>query len=604
MDALCWVFGSRAHALRTERSSQLINDRSRMEGNQEVYVLFWPVNHRKVEVQFILTDAPSIPAGFSPQDVFCSLSSLPEGSETLRITVGRRLRNRSLEYFGRLNQGSSFPLKYSEICVLLESLAIQVNLRGKFIIQQSELLTNLRQSKTYLLEMIEECAGNGKLVTQIEELLKKRANLITQKESVSNHLEEMKQYCEEHHSELELAERVKETEEKAELLKREEEDMVSRERGLRRIVLLRLDEEFPARMEGLKAKLESIDGELNGIWKEKNEKEAILSEKEKEKRAVEKRLDQKQAEFNRISSERKRLKRELMQEQEKLLFTLEKKKEVRSQLEEQSKQQQEMIESLNCSEEELPSMIEMYKSMKRQQRNAKEIEELEKREIDLEQAIETQTKATEAKTIRWNEIRSIQHRLREMYDFASSIALNKSPPSHSKPFIPPFLKEMQRILDSIHSDAIRGPLAFLPIRVTHSTFILPASIAIQHALTTTIIVENRETAILVADTFKREQGGVITCLILSELNQSSVKYPTIPHTRPLVEAIQCAEEYRPLIQKLFGRWLLVENDDAAIRVQRELNGWDCVTMDGIVYSAKGEVRQVEEKLEMEGKREK
>ena len=71
-----------------------------MEGNQEVYVLFWPVNHRKVEVQFILTDAPSIPAGFSPQDVFCSLSSLPEGSETLRITVGRRLRNRSLEYFG------------------------------------------------------------------------------------------------------------------------------------------------------------------------------------------------------------------------------------------------------------------------------------------------------------------------------------------------------------------------------------------------------------------------------------------------------------------------------------------------------------------------
>ena len=344
--------------------------------------------------------------------------------------------------------------------------------------------------------------------------------------------------------------------------------------------------------------------EMIRTWKEKNEKEAILSEKEKEKRVVEKRLDQKQAEFNRISSERKRLKRELMQEQEKLLFTLEKKKEVRSQLEEQSKQQQEVIESLNCSEEELPSMIEMYKSMKRQQRNAKEIEELEKREIDLEQAIETQTKATEAKTIRWNEIRSIQHRLREMYELESIIPPNRSPPSHSKPFIPPFLKEMQRILDSIHSDAIRGPLAFLPIRVTHSTFILPASIAIQHALTTTIIVENRETAILVADTFKREQGGVITCLILSELNQSSVKYPTIPHTRPLVEAIQCAEEYRPLIQKLFGRWLLVENDDAAIRVQRELNGWDCVTMDGIVYSAKGEVRQVEEKLEMEGKREK
>ena len=341
----------------------------------------------------------------------------------MRITVGRRLRNRSLDYFGRLNQSSSFPLKYSEICLLLESLAIQVNIRGKFIIQQSELLVNLRQSKTYLLEMIEECAGNGKLVTQIEELLKKRADLITQKESVSTHLEEMKQFCEEHQSELELAERVKETEEKVETLKREEESLVERERGLRRIVLLRLDEEYPARMESLKAKMESIDSELNGLWSEKNEKETILGEKEKEKRAADKRLDQKQAEFNRIASERKRLKRELKQEQEKLLYTLEKKKEVRSQLEEQSKQPQELIEVLNCSEEELPSMIELFKSLERRRRNAKEIEELEKREIDLEQAIKTQTKATEAKTILWNEIRSVQHRLREMYDFHRFIPL-------------------------------------------------------------------------------------------------------------------------------------------------------------------------------------
>lgn len=93
-------------------------------------------------------------------------------------------------------------------------------------------------------------------------------------------------------------------------------------------------------------------------------------------------------------------------------------------------------------------------------------------------------------------------------------------------------------------------------------------------------------------------------MILSELNQSSVKYPAISHARPLVEAIQCAEEYKPLVQKLFGRWLLVENDDSAIRVQREVNGWDCVTMDGVVYSAKGEVRQVEERWERRRKSEK
>lgn len=154
---------------------------------------------------------------------------------------------------------------------------------------------------------------------------------------------------------------------------------------------------------------------------------------------------------------------------------------------------------------------------------------------------------------------------------------------------------MQRILDSIRCDSIRGPLAFLPIKVSLPEFVLPASIAIQHALTSTIVVEDRETAIRVAEAFRREQGGVITCLILSELNRSSVKYPSIPHVRPLVEAIECSEEFKPLVQKLFGRWLLAENDDTAIGVQRRVNGWDCVTMDGVVYTAKGEVRQVEEK---------
>ena len=369
-----------------------------------------------MEVQFTLTDAPSIPAGFSPQEVFCSLSSLPKGNETLHITVGRRLHNRSMDYFGRLDQSSPFPLKYSEICLLLESLAIQVNIRGKFIIQQSELLVNLRQNKTYLLEMIEECAGNGKIVTQIEELNKKRSDLITQKESVSSHLEEMKQFCEEHQSELELAERVKEMEAKVETLKKEEEALYRRERGLRKIVLMRLDEEFPARIERLKSQIETIDSELNEVWNEKNDKEKVINEKEKEKRIADKLLDEKQGELNRIENERKRLKRELKQEQEKLLHTLEKKNEVREKLENESKKQREMSEALNCSEEEIPNIIEMFKAIERQRRNAKEIEGLEKQEADLEVTIKKQSKIAESKTMIWNEIRSVQHQLRELYE--------------------------------------------------------------------------------------------------------------------------------------------------------------------------------------------
>ena len=35
MDALCWVFGFRSQSIRTENMQQLVNDRSKREGNSE-----------------------------------------------------------------------------------------------------------------------------------------------------------------------------------------------------------------------------------------------------------------------------------------------------------------------------------------------------------------------------------------------------------------------------------------------------------------------------------------------------------------------------------------------------------------------------------------
>lgn len=35
MDALCWVFGFRSQSIRTENMQQLVNDRSKREGNHE-----------------------------------------------------------------------------------------------------------------------------------------------------------------------------------------------------------------------------------------------------------------------------------------------------------------------------------------------------------------------------------------------------------------------------------------------------------------------------------------------------------------------------------------------------------------------------------------
>ena len=110
------------------------------------------------------------------------------------VTVGRRLHRSVLEYYGRIDGGDAFNVKYSEICSLLESLSIQVNIRGKFIIQQSELLSGIRQRNTMLLDIIEESTGNESIIQRITELEKKQSALCDQKESVRERVEEIEKY--------------------------------------------------------------------------------------------------------------------------------------------------------------------------------------------------------------------------------------------------------------------------------------------------------------------------------------------------------------------------------------------------------------------------
>ena len=117
--------------------------------------------------------------------------------ECINISIGRQLRGNNLEYFARVNGGNAFLVKYSEICHLLESMSIHVQVRGKFIIQQSELLASIHQRNTALLEMIEETAGNVEIVKRLEELEKRQKALYTQRESVRQRLREIDLFVEE-----------------------------------------------------------------------------------------------------------------------------------------------------------------------------------------------------------------------------------------------------------------------------------------------------------------------------------------------------------------------------------------------------------------------
>ena len=148
----------------------------------------------------------------SPAHCFQSIASLLAAGRTtpgLRtvFSIGRRVRNASLDYFGTLNGSPPFQLRYSDMKLLFAALRIQVDTRGKFIIQQSELLSGVKQRKTGLLEIVEESAGTTSLVKQIEDCEKQRAALEAQRQSVEARLGEIDVFQKENEEERKTQER-------------------------------------------------------------------------------------------------------------------------------------------------------------------------------------------------------------------------------------------------------------------------------------------------------------------------------------------------------------------------------------------------------------
>ena len=157
------------------------------------------VHPRKVTIVFRI-DGYSLPTNTSTLETFQKLPTVlahPSSAPTpFTVSVGRRLRKNALEYFASINDGDPFVIKLSAINDLLDALGIPSNVRGKFIIQQSELLTTLRQRNTSLLEIIEECSDTSPLVEAIARTERKLDALREQKQSVKARLEEIDMFVE------------------------------------------------------------------------------------------------------------------------------------------------------------------------------------------------------------------------------------------------------------------------------------------------------------------------------------------------------------------------------------------------------------------------
>ena len=157
------------------------------------------IHPRKVSIVFRI-DGYSLPTKTSTLETFQLLPAVmahPSSTPTpFTVSVGRRLRKNALEYYASIDDGASFVIRHGAIDDLLNALGIPSNVRGKFIIQQSELLTTLRQRNTSLLEIIEECSDSAPLAKAIARTEKKLSALYEQKESVKTRLEEIDVFVE------------------------------------------------------------------------------------------------------------------------------------------------------------------------------------------------------------------------------------------------------------------------------------------------------------------------------------------------------------------------------------------------------------------------
>ena len=261
-----------------------------------------------------------------------SVGAFHSMSPSAIISVGRRLHRSTLEYYGRMNGGDMFNVKYAEICSLLEALSIQVNIRGKFIIQQSELLSGIRQRNTTLLEIIEESSGNESIIQRLSELEKKQSALYEQKESVRERVEEIERY-ENENKEMETMKNqsLELTEEINELEHSQQKMMIEVKVNEYALSTVRR-EEWETRKKRLKEEIEENERVLREMNEEINTmvQERVL--KEKEGLAVRERLLEVQQESEKRRIVRRSERRELKQIQEELIVNLDNQKQLREKM--------------------------------------------------------------------------------------------------------------------------------------------------------------------------------------------------------------------------------------------------------------------------------
>lgn len=149
-----------------------------------------------------------------------------------------------------------------------------------------------------------------------------------------------------------------------------------------------------------------------------------------------------------------------------------------------------------------------------------------------------------------------------------------------------------RAAGDAHASRIRGFLCeCLFVSDAHAC---AANAALSAALRSTVVVQDKATAVKVVAHFARHKVGVLSCIVLDELPQPrSLPATSPPGCEPLEACVQCGDpSLRKLVSRLLAPWWLASDSQAALALQpSEQAGRHVVTRDGECFLSSGEMRK-------------
>ena len=234
--------------------------------------------YRYVEVQFSMENI-SLPLNMTTFQDIIEYLKMPTTiiNTNTHITIGRRFNHNNSEYYGKIGEFPNQTLKYHDIIHFLHSLSIQINSRGKFILQQSALLHSIQQHNTGLLEIIEESVDNSSIIETIQNTKKKVVDLDNQKKELERRQEEIMQFNEKHGYLIEVEEKRKKMEKEVESLEKKVSD-------------------YRNEIQKEELELKQIEFAEKRMEKEKAEEEWKRIEREREE--IEKKIENTESEWN------------------------------------------------------------------------------------------------------------------------------------------------------------------------------------------------------------------------------------------------------------------------------------------------------------------